>query len=200
MRATNLKSWLAVSILLLTMVCTTVPAWADVNITAAQVGDTNEVIISFDSRSEANLVRTYALDARPDNKANISEVTDTNECMMDTHPDYGDWVDWGRPPCWCYAKQCRGDTNGSLFLGKPITGADLIIFKCAFNRSDDDLRLWCPSGICADLNHTAFLGKRVTGADLIIFKTYFGLLEFQIPGCDPTHISYWCTPGNPCPP
>jgi hypothetical protein len=56
------------------MVCTTVPAWADVNITVAQVPDTNEVIISFDATSETNLVRAFAFDIRLDNDANIVSV------------------------------------------------------------------------------------------------------------------------------
>jgi len=56
------------------MVCTTVPARADVNITAAQVGDTNEVIVSFDATSETNLVRAFALDIQLDNDANIVSV------------------------------------------------------------------------------------------------------------------------------
>ena len=51
------------------------PAWADVIITAAQVGDTNEVIISWDAYSETNLVRAFGLNIQLDNDANILEVT-----------------------------------------------------------------------------------------------------------------------------
>ncbi len=75
MRATYFNGILAVSSILLTILCTTVPVWADVIITAAQVGDTNEVIISFDATSETNLVRAFALDIRLDNDANIVSVT-----------------------------------------------------------------------------------------------------------------------------
>ena len=51
------------------------PAWARVDISAAQVGDTNEVIISYDATGEANLVRAFAFDIQLDNDANILEVT-----------------------------------------------------------------------------------------------------------------------------
>ncbi|MHC4111442.1 MAG: hypothetical protein ACYSUY_10220, partial [Planctomycetota bacterium] len=51
------------------------PAWAVVNITAAQVGDTNEAIISWETISEPNLVRAFAFDIQLDNDANILEVT-----------------------------------------------------------------------------------------------------------------------------
>jgi len=74
MRAAYLNGLSVVSVLLLTIACKTVPAQADVYITAAQVGDTNEVIISFDATSETNLVRAFALDIKLDNDANIVSV------------------------------------------------------------------------------------------------------------------------------
>jgi len=306
-----------------------VPAWGRVDITAAQVGDTDEVIISFDATSETNLVRAFSFDIRLSNDANIVEVTgispdyyiypgsiqidsqgnvidygtalaeyndlpsgtllgldsngvtiemaslyapvgpgspnapaksgdllsirvsglgpfptsasgadvseyccvtisgnvaragstgvvmeDPNEivevnyhsfcfepwppcnrynCMKFTAPEYPDMETWYWPECWCYAKQCRGDINGTLFLGKPVTGADLIIFKSAFNKTNAELAL-VPNGICADLDHASFLGKRVTGADLIILKTYFNVAEAAITECDKTHYNFWETP------
>ncbi|KPL23143.1 MAG: hypothetical protein AMJ75_06680 [Phycisphaerae bacterium SM1_79] len=99
--------------------------------------------------------------------------------------EYEFWVQWNKPECWCYLKQCYGDIDGSSFLGKPVTGADLIIFKAAFNKYDPDL-VAVPKGICADLNLASFLGRRVTGADLIIFKEYFNLPESQVPN------DCWC--------
>lgn len=122
----------------------------------------------------------------------------TTDCMKTTHPAYNDWDTWGKPACWCYAKQCRGDINGASFLSKPVTGADLIAFKAAFNKTTVELQA-VPNGICADLNMSAFLGKRVTGADLIIFKEYFNDAEGDVPECDKTEINDWCEPGQPCP-
>jgi len=54
------------------------PTWATVvvDITAAQVGDTNEVIISWaTSGIDPNLVRAFGLNIQLDNDANILEVT-----------------------------------------------------------------------------------------------------------------------------
>jgi hypothetical protein len=51
-----------------------VPAWADVNITAAQVPNTREVIISFDARTEPNLVRAFGINVQCDNDANVIAV------------------------------------------------------------------------------------------------------------------------------
>jgi hypothetical protein len=58
------------------------PAWADevISITAAQVGDTNEVIISWDASGvEPALVRAFGLNIQLDNDANIPEVTGLSE-------------------------------------------------------------------------------------------------------------------------
>jgi len=120
------------------------------------------------------------------------------ECLNKNAVGYPDWVAWGKPDCWCYRKQCRGDINGALFLGKPVTGADLIIFKAAFNKNNVDLAL-VPDGICADLNHAPFLGKRVTGADLIILKAYFNKADAVVPVCDQPPIitgpyNFWTEP------
>ena len=111
---------------------------------------------------------------------------DPIECMKTSHPSYAQWVIVGKPDCWCYSKQCRGDINGASFLSKPVTGADLIAFKASFNQG-----VLPVNGECSDLNHLAFLGKRVTGADLIIFKEYFNDSEAAVPECDDEHINFW---------
>ncbi|MHC4642535.1 MAG: DUF7901 domain-containing protein [Planctomycetota bacterium] len=126
--------------------------------------------------------------------------------MLFTEPDclnrhavgYNDWLAWGSPDCWCYQKQCRGDINGKLFLGKPVTLADLNTFKLAFNQPDPNV-MAITDGICADLNHRPFLGKRVTLADLTIFKTYFNVIDALVPKCDLVPIysgpyNYWTKP------
>ncbi|MHC4111021.1 MAG: hypothetical protein ACYSUY_08095 [Planctomycetota bacterium] len=51
------------------------PAWAVVNITAAQVGESNEVIISWETVSEPNIVRAFGLNITLSNDANVLEVT-----------------------------------------------------------------------------------------------------------------------------
>jgi len=191
MRATNLKNLLAVSVLLLTTVFTTFPALADVYITAALVDEANETAIKSDSASEPNQTRPLASDVRPDNNHNITEVTDTNECMKATHPAYNDWLAWGKPDCWCYARQCRGDINGLKHGPFWVQVIDLDLFKDAFNKIDVALPPW---GICADLDHNKYGPFRVKVLDLDIFKTYFNKPESQVPECDKTHYNFWVTP------
>ncbi len=53
------------------------PAWATVIITAAQVGDTNEVVISYDASTEATLVRAFSLNIQLDD-ANVLSVGNVN--------------------------------------------------------------------------------------------------------------------------
>ena len=53
-------------------------AWAAVDISGAQVGDTNEAIISFDASSDPCLVRAFSFNIQTDNDANILEVTGVN--------------------------------------------------------------------------------------------------------------------------
>ena len=103
-------------------------------------------------------------------------------CLNEFDPEYSDWIEWGRPECWCYPRQCYGDINGASFFGKPVTLSDLAVFKAAFNKTNEQLRL-VPDGICADLNHSSFFGKRVTLSDMITFKEYFNLPESQVPDC-----------------
>ncbi|MHC4736540.1 MAG: hypothetical protein ACYTDW_19100, partial [Planctomycetota bacterium] len=247
------------------------PAWADVNISAVQVDDTNEVIISWTTVSEPNLVRAFGLDIVLDNDANILEVVagspdywvypgriqinaqgqvtyqgtmdaeyadlpsdtqlgiDSNgvtleaaslyapvgigspnapndfgdlasvyvsksctlcvsanisragssgvvmedpdqavtvnypavcldvvipeipvECMKDTHPAYADWLTWGKPDCWCYARQCRGDGDGVQTGPFWVGFLDLNAFVAAFNKLDAQLPA---GGICYDADH-----------------------------------------------
>lgn len=114
----------------------------------------------------------------------------TPECVKDTAPFHADWVAWGMPDCWCFQKQCNGDINGSSFIGKPVTTADLNTFKLAFNVTDAVLA-GVANGICADLNHAAFIGKRVTTVDLNTFKTYFNIAEASVPVCSATNYNFW---------
>jgi hypothetical protein len=310
MRATNNSNLSVLSILFLTIACTTVPAWADVIITAAQVGDTNEVIISFDATTETNLVRAFAFDIRLDDDANIIEVTGINpdyyiypgtiqidasgnvvdygtalaeygdlpsgtqpgldsngvtiemaslyapvgpgspnapaksgdlllfsisdftcititpnlaragatgvvmedpnevvdvilpepvcvefrcceECMKSSSPFYSDWAAWGKPDCWCYSRQCRGDATGTPLGPYWVQLADLNVLKSGWYKVDTVLAT-IPNGICADFNHSALGPYRVQLADLNILKTYW--YNTVVPECDKTHYNFWETP------
>ncbi|MHC4113458.1 MAG: hypothetical protein ACYSUY_20485 [Planctomycetota bacterium] len=36
------------------------------------------------------------------------------ECFPPAHPDYSEWVNVGKPDCWCYPRQCHGDADGTV--------------------------------------------------------------------------------------
>jgi hypothetical protein len=42
-------------------------------------------------------------------------------CLKCSAPFYNDWVKFGMPSCWCYARNCRGDADG-LRQGSSLTG------------------------------------------------------------------------------
>jgi hypothetical protein len=59
----------------LLVLCMAAPAWASLDISCEKVGDTNEVIISFDATSEdPNLLRAIALDIQCDNDGKILDA------------------------------------------------------------------------------------------------------------------------------
>ena len=61
-------------------------------------------------------------------------------CLKCTAPEYSDWVAWGKPACWCYERQCRGDINGKkdgVAVKYYVSGADLSLFKTAYANSGE---------------------------------------------------------------
>ena len=105
------------------------------------------------------------------------EVEDYKECLRNTAPGYARWVAYGRPNCWCYWKQCRGDFNGAALAGIRVTIADLNGLIAAYLQAN-------PASICADFNHAELAGIDVTLADLnILIPNYLGA-EAGVPcGC-----------------
>ncbi len=68
----------------LTALLLTAPALATITISCAQVGETNEVVVSYVS-SDANIPRAFGLDITLDNGATIGEITDANDKFW-VHP------------------------------------------------------------------------------------------------------------------
>jgi hypothetical protein len=50
------------------------------------------------------------------------------DCFPICHPDYDEWVLMGRPDCWCYPRQCHGDTDNQT-EGGPKTGYYYVHFN-----------------------------------------------------------------------
>jgi hypothetical protein len=100
------------------------------------------------------------------------------ECLVDEgDQEYTDWVSLGRPDCWCYRKQCRGDIDGITTGPFVVAIPDLTAFKASLNQFTLP-----PGGECADLDHIKTGPFRVGIPDLTIFKAY--LNQFVVPDCD----------------
>jgi len=125
-----------------------------------------------------------------------------SECVKSTAPFYADWVTFGKPACWCFSRNCRGDINGTGvgtgLAKKWVTGTDLTAFKAAYNIANS---LLPAGGVCADNNHVgtpATYGptqKRVTGTDLTQFKLYYNQAESgpvtPVTICPDTNYNFW---------
>jgi hypothetical protein len=110
--------------------------------------------------------------------------------------EYADWVYFGKPSCWCYRKQCRGDSNGALTGPWPVAIPDLSAFKLAYNKIE---ALLPPGGICSDYDHKTTGPWRVAIPDLTIFKLYYNKIDALVPPCDSAPVitgpyNYWTTP------
>ena len=126
------------------------------------------------------------------------KVTPT-DCVKSTASFYNDWVAWGKPACWCFERQCRGDINGKkdgVAVKYWVSGTDLGLFKAAYAKSDAALKL-VAGGICSDLNHKAdgvAVKYRASGTDLGIFKLYYAKADASVPSCDMTDYNFWLLP------
>jgi len=119
-------------------------------------------------------------------------IVETGEAVKSTATMYADWATWNRPNCWAFQRQCRGDINGikNTFW---VQGADLTIFRAAFNKTDAVLSTVVVSGtpgVCADLNHTKNT-FRVQGADLTTFRSYFNKVDASTPVCPNADYNFW---------
>jgi len=105
-------------------------------------------------------------------------------CFPCAHPDYFQWLDVGKPDCWCYPRQCHGDADG-LPYGKNnywVAIPDLTILKNAWNKP---LGLLVGNEICADFDHLPY-GKnnyRVAIPDLTILKANWNIPNGPDPNC-----------------
>lgn len=105
-----------------------------------------------------------------------------DDCFPQDHRDYQEWVLVGKPACWCYLRQCRGDVDGVKTGPFWVAIPDLNALKAAFNKTDLVLA-GIPNGICSDFDHTKTGPFRVGIPDLNIFRTYFNKVESYVPDC-----------------
>jgi len=130
-------------------------------------------------------------------------ITIVSDCMASTNPDYNEWKNVGKPDCWCYERQCRGDALGDIeFNAYWVFQNDLAVFRGAFGKNP----LPNPAtDICADFAHDIeFNAYRVFQNDLAIFRTWFG--KNPVPPCSGpgsgndenplpnSEFNFWVTP------
>ena len=110
-------------------------------------------------------------------------------CFPTSEPNMTTWKSLGKPRCWCYERQCKGDASGTSegttkigiwWVGTP----DLNIFLKAFNVREPTfgVGLQGEPNICADFSHTSEgttkIGIwRVGTPDLNIFLKAFNVRE-----------------------
>ena len=125
----------------------------------------------------------------------VDVTSGEQEAIKATAPFYADWVAFGKPDCWAYARNCRGDADGIAEFGGavPVLSGDLAIFVAAYGQPTASLPA---NGICADFDRTGEFGGavRVLTGDLAIFVQYYGQPLANVPECDMEHYNFWITP------
>lgn len=99
------------------------------------------------------------------------------ECMKTSAPEYADWAALGRPDCWCYPRQCRGDADGCKTGPFWVAIPDLKGFRDCINKP-----ILPPGCECYDFDHVKTGPFRIAIPDLNIFREYFNKLI--VPCCD----------------
>jgi hypothetical protein len=130
----------------------------------------------------------------PDESASLTITTPcSSDCLSSSAgTEYTKWVNYGKPDCWCYRKNCRGDADGALTLTKPVMLPDLTIFKGAYGKTVTQIKGTVISGkpaICADFDRKDTLTKPVMLPDLTVFKSYYGKVATSVPQCDQAPIT-----------
>jgi hypothetical protein len=124
------------------------------------------------------------------------------ECLKTTPTGYADWVKWRYPACWCFRRQCRGDTDGRKAGTWVSATPDLANFKAAYSKTDAQLAAlpctWNATtgricAICCDSTHSK-AGTRVSAnPDLATFKRYYAKPDVNVPCCDTAVPAGDCT-------
>jgi hypothetical protein len=110
-----------------------------------------------------------------------------------------DWVTWGKPRCWCYERNCRGDSDGVQAGVIWVGPVDLNLLKATYMKSVAVLQT-IPNGICADFDHLPTGVIRVGPADLNTIKAYYMKPVASVPVCvQSPNYYFWCTPPATCP-
>lgn len=135
---------------------------------------------------------------------NLSVVSYPIKTMTVANSLYVNWVNRGKPQCWAYPRQCRGDADGKKQVSFWVGSNDLTILRGAISKLETAIPL---GGICADFDHKKQVSFWVGSNDLNILRAYISKLESLVPVCGTvlnpsTDPNYWyfCVPtGVACP-
>ena len=115
----------------------------------------------------------------------------STECFPSDHPDYNQWAAVGKPDCWCYPRQCLGDTNNNKGVGDYwVSSDDLEVLLAAWQKKYSQMAGQTHNGIpwiCADFDHQIGGGPklqyRVSPFDLNILLANWNQTNKPDPNC-----------------
>lgn len=133
------------------------------------------------------------------------------DCVKSTAFFFNDWLKFGRPSCWCFPRNCRGDADGqkqgSMIMGSWYVGTnDLYILINAWNVKEPPKGhgIGIAGGICADFDRkeqgNIIIGfSRVGPGDLNILIANWQIKEPPkgpgVPDCMNTgHYNFFVNP------
>jgi hypothetical protein len=106
-------------------------------------------------------------------------------CMRTIGQGYTNWVNAGKPDCWCYQFQRLGDVDGkeqgSGVTAKRVGSVDFTLFTPVYGKKRSQL---VGSDICSDLDHldqgSGVTAKAVGSVDFGIISTNYGKKTSQL--------------------
>jgi len=97
--------------------------------------------------------------------------------------EYAAWIKFGRPRCWCFERQCRGELNNIKQGSYWVYTQDLTLLKSGYMKPDSTLA-GITNGICGDINHSKQGSYRVYTQDLTTLKVYYMKPVASVPTCE----------------
>jgi hypothetical protein len=162
-----------------------------------------------DPCADANSV---TIESSPSMESSVTPPADPEtDCVKSTAFFYSDWLKFGKPACWCYPRNCRGDADGH-FQGSPTIGltyvmtGDLNILVHAWNIKEPPKGpgIGIGGAICADFDRkeqgNIIIGfSRIGPGDLNILIAHWNVKEPPkgpgIPDCmDTGHYNFFVYP------
>jgi hypothetical protein len=161
-----------------------------------------------DPCADANSV---AIAAPPPMESSVPPPTDPEtDCVKSTAFFYSDWLKFGKPLCWCYPRNCRGDADGrkqgnlSRYVYVYTNDLNILISVWNIKEPPKGPGIGIGGAICADFDRreqgNIIIGfSRIGPGDLNILIAYWNIAEAPrgpgIPDCTDTgHYNFFVNP------